>query len=132
MSNRITLPADRTRDQYRVHCFQIIGTDVVVFTAHERCSQGTLFQNRHSTIQRFDDTWYGTVYSAALPEEINKMPVGTARFDACEDYRRKKAVKAHSLILELFPELTDIYVEWDNTGEIYVSAHHILRLFPSK
>ena len=84
----IKLPADRTRDQFRVHCYQIIGTDIVVFTAHERAEAGSLLGIQHTCIQTFDDTWYGRICSRPLPADINAIPVGNERFDKCAANRK--------------------------------------------
>jgi hypothetical protein len=49
----------------------------------------------------------GSVMSRVLPAWIEALPVGEARFDACDAHRDANRTEAYAAILAAFPEATD-------------------------
>jgi hypothetical protein len=71
----------------------------------------------HSTLT-FDDAGpgevWGTVTSLRLPEWIDGLPVGEARFEACKAYRKEKERKAARVLHFAFPELRGEFLPKDD------------------
>lgn len=82
-----------------------IGTSFVVFTALELDVVPSGAFHNHTTLQFIDGMWFGTIDSRMLPEEINKLPVGEARFKHVDTLHKQHVAEAHAMILEAWPEI---------------------------
>lgn len=90
-----------------VQRYQIIGTRIWVYAAWEPSprradSVGTV----HSTITSIDSQpgWYGAIGTRELPPEIEALPRGDARIEACRAYREREHARAREAIVAAFPE----------------------------
>lgn len=86
---------------------QICGTRCWVYTASKRLAASPFEAHSHSTISRPDDddqAWYGQMGTEDLTPETNAIPVGPARFAACDAERADRYAHAYGTILLAFPE----------------------------
>ncbi len=79
---------------------KILGSGRFVFDAYEPSS----YFGKHSTLFTIEGQCHGSVPSRRLPEEIDIIPVGSARWEALDAFRSANETEAYAAILAAFPE----------------------------
>ena len=92
-------------DNKAVARHNILGTNVVVYTAYEIDIPVTGEYHNHTTLQHIDSrhVWYGTITSRMLPRELAEMPIGPEKFALVDAFRYRNEQEAYTLIMEAFP-----------------------------
>jgi hypothetical protein len=87
-----------------VHKFSVAGTrSLVCFAAYEASS----YFGPHSSLMTLDGQTCGSLQSRRLPKEIDAIPVGPARFKACDAFRAANEQAAYAAIIAAFPEAAE-------------------------
>jgi hypothetical protein len=89
------------------HRYSILSTDTVIYAAYEDVEKSAAHPfGDHSSLLTHPalDRWVGTVDSKALPIEVDALPVGPARFVACDAFRAANCAIAQRAILLAYPE----------------------------
>lgn len=96
--------------------YSILTTTRVCYRVYEPGS----FTRSHSTITHFDGLsgWYGELVTRELPPEIEALPAGNARSEACHNYWHALELIAHAIILKAYPELSTNPTREISGGEI--------------
>ena len=84
-----------------VHRYRIIGTPRVV---HAVYVPGATYFSEFSTTFRIDGVLCGKLTSKQIPANVNALPVGPARFAACDAHRSELEEQAYRAIVEAFPD----------------------------
>ena len=81
----------------------IAGTNAIVYSVYEISS----YFGPHSTLFTIDGETCGSLPSRRLPKEIQAIPVGPARFEACDAFRKANEEEAYKAILVAYPEAAE-------------------------
>jgi len=112
---------------FAVHFGNIITTNTWIASVYEK-SAG-LCGRSHSSFFTGDkvrdllnDQWPGAVASRALPADVDAIPVGEARFAACDKVRAERAILCERAIRAAFPEIADKMRFHDCEGEMQIAG----------
>lgn len=87
-----------------VHSYRVAGTKSLrVYGAYEASS----YFGPHSSLLTIDGQTCGTLQSRRLTAEIDAIPVGPARFEACDAFRAANQAEAYAAIIAAFPEAAE-------------------------
>jgi hypothetical protein len=89
----------RTVGSVYVHRYSILSTDCVVYAAYERLA-GHSSMTTHPAL----GVWIGEIHSRPLSANVDALPVGPARFAACDAFRAANDVESYKAILAVYPE----------------------------
>lgn len=104
-NHRVKFFGGEDSQQYVVHAYRLLGTETWVIAAYEKTDGYA--STKHSSVTSFDgsNSTYGRITSRRITPEIDALPVGEARFQACAGFRETSKAFAYSLIWGVYPSL---------------------------